>query len=94
MRMATVDDTAIMGLDMIVVTPCGHRIRDSYRYCGCTVARVSPYSRVSKILVWRCPWCHSRRGRVDTGEAKKLKAFIAKYGWNMRALAIGEVAHV
>lgn len=77
-----------MGLEVVIANPCGHRIRDGQRYCGCGVMRVCPYSKVSKILVWRCQWCKSRHGKVDADEAKKLKAFVSKFGWNMRPLLL------
>lgn len=82
------DDAAIMGLDALCTNPCGRRIRDSQRYCGCGVMRISPYSRVSKILVWRCQWCKCRHGKVGADEAKRLKAFVAMFGWNMRPLLL------
>ena len=84
------DSAVVIGLDVAVVNPCGHRIRQLRLYCGCGVMRISPHSRVSKILVWRCSWCGARRGKVSAGEAERLKAFAAKAGWCARPLVLHE----
>jgi hypothetical protein len=85
------DDAAIItGLDVIVVSPCGHRIRKLRLYCSCGVMRISPYSKVSKIFVWRCAWCGARHGKVSTAEAERLKAFTTKAGWCARPLVLHE----
>jgi hypothetical protein len=85
------DDAAIiMGLDVVAVHPCGHRIRQLRLYCSCGVVRIAPYSKVSKVLVWRCQRCKSRHGKVGAAEAERLKAFTAKAGWCARPLVLHE----
>jgi hypothetical protein len=84
------DDAAIMGLDVVVVHPCGHRIRKLRLFCSYCVMRIAPHSKVSKILVWRCAWCGTRYGKVSTAEAERLKAFATKAGWCARPLVLHE----
>jgi hypothetical protein len=84
------DAVIVMGLDVVAVHPCGHRIRQLRLYCSCSVVRISPHSKVSKILVWRCASCGAQQGKVGDVEIKKLKAFAAKAGWCARPLVLHE----
>jgi hypothetical protein len=78
----TDNDTAhIIGLDVLWAQPC---------FCGCPKTRVEPHSKVSDLLIWRCPWCKRRRGKVADCDANKLKAFAARFGWTMLPLIFHE----
>jgi hypothetical protein len=77
-------DPHIVGLDVLWAWPCR---------CGCPKTRVAPYSKVSKNLIWKCPWCGKRRGKPTEDVISKLTAFVAECGWNMRPLVIDDEGH-
>jgi hypothetical protein len=71
----------IMGLDVCTPWPCK---------CGCLVVRVTPYSKVSPVLIWKCAWCKKRRGRPTEVDVQRLKAFVTSHGWNAQPLTLHE----
>jgi hypothetical protein len=87
MKADAIDNTLIMGLDIIVVRPCGHCLKTGH-YCTCPMRRVGPFSKHSQKLVWKCVWCRKRRGALTEAEIEKLKSFTKLYGWQHRPLAL------
>jgi hypothetical protein len=87
-----VSEPAIMGLDIRRAWPCGRLLgpRTAACECGCTLTRIAPYSKRSALLIWKCPWCGSRRGRVSENEAGRLGAFVTRCGWNRLPLTLHE----
>jgi hypothetical protein len=84
---STVD--AIFGLDFMVVAPCGHR-RKSGHHCTCPKRRIDFHSIKSRKLILRCSWCRCRRGHPSETEIKRLRAFVAKYGFTARPIVLHE----
>jgi hypothetical protein len=83
--------TTILGLDVLTLTACGrqHR-RPLQRWCQCRQVRVTPYSAKSRLLIWRCIWCHGRRGKLDGDTINKLQQFVNRFGWVMWPLILHE----
>lgn len=73
-------NTTIVGLDLRRANPCA---------CGCAMTRVFPHSSKSQLLVWKCSWCKTRKGKVSENEIAALSAFASRYGWHMQALVLG-----
>jgi len=42
------------------------------------------------LLIWRCIWCHGRRGRLDGDTINKLQQFVNRFGWVMWPLILHE----
>jgi hypothetical protein len=71
----------IVGLDILTVSLCR---------CSCSVLRIAPYSKRSSKLIFRCVGCRARRGAPSETEIAKLEAFVKRFGWSTRPLALSD----
>jgi hypothetical protein len=89
MKADVIDNALIMGLDIMVVSPCGHRLKTGH-HCACPTRRTALLSKRSQKLIWRCAWCRKRRGTPTEAEIEKLSNFVKLYGWQCRPLALAD----
>jgi hypothetical protein len=92
---APIDDP-IFGLDLMVVAGCGRHIKKpnihgrSGHWCMCPKRRVAYHSVTSRKLILRCPWCGARHGPLTEDQDKRLRAFVARYGFTARSIVLVE----
>jgi hypothetical protein len=75
----------LLGLMVCVVDGCGAPVGVRH-WCGCTVCRVAPHSKVSNVLVWKCVRCGKRHGRLTDDDIEELDSFYDRHGKNRQPL--------